>query len=269
MGDRGDRRTVQLRSVRALSAGVLLVLSVGCTSSAQRSARAGSPRPVDSPALAPPSSAVTTSVPSTTAATTTTAEPAPTRFAATVVEVDEARLGLSWRPGCPVGAQDLRLLTLVHHTFDGELIVHRSIVESTVAAFEELWDLGFPINRMETADAFIRPEDIADDGTFINTVGPDLANDTSAFMCRQMTGSNRTWSEHSYGTAIDINPVQNPYVKGDLVVPMNGIVPRDPVSGGMLTAASPAVRAFSGRGFVWGGTWTSLKDYMHFSVSGR
>lgn len=194
-------------------------------------------------------------------------------FVGTLTAVTTERLGLSWRPGCPVGAADLRLLTLsfwgddgVGHT--GELIVHRSIALQTIRAFRELWDAKFPIHRMETAEKFASPSDFTPDGTFIESHGPDLVNDTSAFFCRPTTGSSG-WSQHSYGTAIDINPVQNPYVKGSTVIPPNGAVARDAARPGTITKSSLPVAAMKRAGLTWGGTWSSLKDYMHFSKTGR
>ena len=96
------------------------------------------------------------------------------------------------------------------------------------------------------------------------------ANNTSAFNCRKATGGT-SWSEHSYGRAIDVNPVQNPYVKGSLVLPQSGsaYVDRSRTIPGMIRAGDAVVRAFAAQGWAWGGTWTSLKDYQHFSTTGR
>lgn len=261
--------------MRALVAAlfVTVVLASGCAGggSEPRSATTLSTSPTT---VAPPTS-LTTTAPT----TTTTTQPAPTttagptQYVGTIAAVTEERLGLSWRPGCPVGADDLRLLTIAHHTFDGrtalgELIVHASIAERTVEAFGDLWAMGFPINKMVTADAFIRPEDIDPNGGYISEPGPDLVNDTAAFMCRAITGG-RGWSEHALGTAIDINPVQNPYLKGATLVPTNGLIERDAAVAGALLANSAAVEAFTSRGFTWGGSWRSLKDFMHFSIGGR
>lgn len=195
-------------------------------------------------------------------------------FTATLVGVDAARLGLSWRPGCPVGPADLRLITVSYWGFDnaghtGELIVHRNIALQTIRAFRELWDARFPINRMDTAEKFASPTDFRPDGSFIETHGPDLVNDTSAFFCRPTTGSSSGWSQHSYGTAIDINPVQNPYIKGATVIPENGTTARNASVPGTIVKGSLPVAAMKRAGLVWGGTWSSLKDYMHFSATGR
>ncbi len=95
------------------------------------------------------------------------------------------------------------------------------------------------------------------------------ADNTSAFNCRPVTGGGG-FSEHSYGTAIDLNPVQNPYVSGDLVLPEpgRGYLDRAPGSG-VIRAGDPTVATFAASGWTWGGTWSGPVDYQHFSVSGR
>ena len=96
------------------------------------------------------------------------------------------------------------------------------------------------------------------------------ANNTSAFNCRPTTGGS-SWSEHSFGTAIDVNPLVNPYVRGAIVLPPEGAAYSDrslDVSG-MIHSGDKVVEAFAAHGWVWGGTWSSPKDYQHFSTSGR
>ena len=87
------------------------------------------------------------------------------------------------------------------------------------------------------------------------------ANNTSAFNYREITGGGRL-SNHAYGRAIDMNPFQNPYIKGDLILPRGSKY--DPSSAGTFTSDHPIVRAFLQLGWVWGGNWTSPKDYQHF-----
>ena len=91
------------------------------------------------------------------------------------------------------------------------------------------------------------------------------ANNTSAFNCRAMVGS-RAFSKHAHGTAIDINPVHNPYVKGGKVLPPAGVAyrSRTQTHAAVLKPGSRAVREFEARGWKWGGRWNSLKDYQHF-----
>jgi hypothetical protein len=96
------------------------------------------------------------------------------------------------------------------------------------------------------------------------------ANNTSAYNCRKVTGGT-SWSEHSYGKAIDINPIQNPYVNGSTVLPSAGksYVSRSTYKKGMIRSGDVVTKSFAAAGWTWGGSYRTLKDYQHFSVSGR
>jgi hypothetical protein len=186
-------------------------------------------------------------------------------FSATVRPIDAAlatRMRWSWRAGCPVPLSGLRYVRLTFHGFDGrahrgELVVRRGLAPTVVTAFRRLWDIGFPIRRMRLVDVYRGNDDAS-----------MRANNTSAFNCRAVTGGS-DWSQHSYGRALDINPVQNPYVAGRTVAPTAGsrYLDRGRMRRGMLTPA--ARRAFTELGWGWGGGWRSLKDYMHFSSNNR
>jgi hypothetical protein len=158
---------------------------------------------------------------------------------------------------------DLRYLTLTFQGFDGtahtgELVVAARAVVPTLKAFKRLFDLGFPIEEMRlpgTADMNEKP---TGDG-----------NDTAAFVCRPARGQKRL-SAHAYGLAIDVNPFQNPYVKGDLVLPELASAYRDRTwrRSGMFLAGSAATHAFTDQGFTWGGTFSRPKDYQHMTLTG-
>jgi hypothetical protein len=128
------------------------------------------------------------------------------RFRGSVSAIDRStrsRMRWSWRPGCPVGLRDLRLLQVDHWGFDrrvhrGELVVHRDQARRVLGVMERLFRLGYPIRRMRLVDHYR-----ADDDRSM------AANNTSAFNCRPVAGTSR-WSEHAYGRAIDVNPVRNP-----------------------------------------------------------
>jgi hypothetical protein len=96
------------------------------------------------------------------------------------------------------------------------------------------------------------------------------ADNTSAFNCRGVPGSG-SWSEHAYGRAIDINPLENPEVRNGNVAPPGGrrFLDRTRLRSGMILDRGPVVRAFASIGWSWGGDWHSLKDYQHFSATGR
>jgi D-alanyl-D-alanine carboxypeptidase len=171
--------------------------------------------------------------------------------------------GVSWRPGCPVHLRDLRLLTLSHWRFDGKLrtgrlIVHADVAREMVDVFRTLYRARFPIRRLVPVDAYG-----ASDFRSIE------ADNTSAFNCRFVEGTTR-WSEHAYGRALDINPIENPYVSGGRTShpASEPYLDRSRRRPGMAYEGGVLVRAFDAIGWGWGGRWTSVKDYQHFSASG-
>lgn len=209
--------------------------------------------------------AATTSTPtSTTSAPTTTSTTLAPPFTSSLATPTAADLPASWEPGCPVAPDGLRIITMSHWNYagsvsTGKLVVAASLANQVVEIFRDLYDARFPIERMELVDNY----DGDDDQSM-------AANNTSAFNCRLVTGGS-SYSEHSYGRAIDINPVVNPYVKGSTVLPPAGsaYVDRSFDAPGMIHANDEVVQAFAARGWIWGGTWSSLKDYQHFSTTGK
>jgi hypothetical protein len=197
-----------------------------------------------------------------------TASLGPSAFRGTIERINTAQAnrmtGVSWRPGCPVHLRDLRLLTLSHWGFDGKvrtgrLIVHTDVARELVEVFRDLYAARFPIRRMVPVDAYG-----ASDFRSIE------ADNTSAFNCRYVEGTNR-WSNHAYGRAIDVNPIENPYVSGGRTshVASRPYVERTRRRPGMAFEGGALVRAFDRIGWGWGGRWTSVKDYQHFSETGR
>ena len=183
----------------------------------------------------------------------------------TIDAVTAARMTSSWRPGCPIPLHRLRLLRLTYWGFDeqphtGELVVADEHAEAMLSVFRRLFDARFPIQSIRLIDDFGGDDDRS-----------MAANNTSAFNCRPATASTR-WSEHAYGRAIDINPIQNPYVTttGRILPPAGAaFADRGKAAPGVITADGPVVAAFRDIGWAWGGTWTRAKDYQHFSSSGR
>jgi len=172
--------------------------------------------------------------------------------------------GVSWRSGCPVGLDELALLDLPHWGFDGEvhrgeMVVAAASADDVLAAFRDMFDERFPIEKIRLVDEYGADDDLSMED-----------NNTSAFNCRRVTGGT-SYSQHSYGNAIDINPVQNPYVRGTTVLPPEGrdYLDRTDVRQGMIVDPGPALDAFREIGWGWGGEWDTLKDYQHFSDNGR
>jgi hypothetical protein len=173
--------------------------------------------------------------------------------------------GASWHRGCPVGLDELRLVRARHWGFDGRvhtgrLVVHRDVARPVLDVLRRLYAARFPIRRMVPVDAYG-----ASDFRSIE------ADNTSAFNCRYVDGTTR-WSEHSYGRAIDLNPIENPYVTsaGTTSHPASRrYLRRTPYRSGMAVEGGVAVRAFEAAGWGWGGRWSGDRDYQHFSASGR
>ncbi|MFL6136202.1 MAG: M15 family metallopeptidase [Frankiaceae bacterium] len=185
-------------------------------------------------------------------------------YPVTVRRVAAADLGASWHPGCPVPPRELRSVRLGYWGFDkvahrGTLVVRAYAVSNVVKAFRTLYAARFPIRRVRPLSVYGGDDDAS-----------MAANNTSAFNCRRVSGST-AWSQHSYGRAVDLNPVQNPYVRNGQVSPPAGVkyLDRSWVRPGMAVAGGVAVRAFAAIGWGWGGSWHSLKDYQHFSATGR
>lgn len=189
------------------------------------------------------------------------------RFRSTIGPVTEAirqRMGETWSPQCPVGLADLRYLTVSFRGFDdrahtGELVIAADQAEGVVSVFRALFAADFPIEEMRlptTADLDAPP---TGDG-----------NNTAGLVCRAARGTT-SWSAHAYGLAIDVNPFLNPYSKGDLVLPerASAYLDRSRTQPGIIHDGDLVVREFARIGWSWGGAWSSLKDYQHFSATGR
>lgn len=186
-------------------------------------------------------------------------------YRSSIGTVTAAGLGPSWRPGCPVGPADLRRVTVDYWGFDGrvhtgDLIVHRTVAADMAVTFGKLYANRFPIRRIHPVSVFG-----ADDGTSMR------ANNTSAFNCRPVAGTAK-WSEHASGTAVDLNPIMNPWVTSrGTVDPSEGrrFADRTRIQPGMIRSGGAVTKAFADVGWTWGGSWATSKDYQHFSRSGR
>ncbi len=177
----------------------------------------------------------------------------------------------AWHQGCPVPFSGLRLLTVSHRDFQGrtqtgQLVVNRRAAAPLARVFRRLYALHFPIRHLQLDDAYGPRAQRPRDGDI-----------SGSFECRQAvpspcTGGQGTgsWSMHAYGLAVDLNPVENPYVGCGQS--------RDPTARryrdrsvhrrGMVTRR--VIAAFGSIGWGWGGGWAgNTKDYMHFSSTGH
>jgi hypothetical protein len=177
----------------------------------------------------------------------------------------ELMTGRSWRPGCPVPLSALRVIRMTYRGFDrrwhwGRLVVHRWYTDEIVRVFRHLYEDRFPIRRMRLVDHYG-----ADDRRSMR------ADNTSAFNCRWRAGICCTWSQHAFGRALDLNPVENPYVFDGGFSPPNGapFLDRHQHRRGMIHRHDRVWWALHAVGWEWGGDWSGEKDYQHFSVNGR
>jgi hypothetical protein len=179
--------------------------------------------------------------------------------------------GTFWHTGCPVTLSQLRLLTVTHWGFDGrarrgQLVVNEHAAAPLARVFRQLYELRFRIRHMRSDDAYGPSRSRPADGDI-----------TASFECRQAVPSpctggtgTGTWSMHAYGEAVDLNPVENPYVGCGMTRDRSArrYLDRSHHRRGMVTPA--VVAAFRSIGWGWGGAWSgSTKDYMHFSATGH
>jgi len=178
-----------------------------------------------------------------------------------------------WHSGCPVSLSELRLVTARYLGYDGRAHMGQIVVNGAQAGrveqvFRRLYAMRFPIHHMSFSDTYGPSAGRPRDGDI-----------TASFECRQAVASpcnsaastgTGHWSEHAYGEAIDVNPVENPYVGCGMTRDKTALfyLDRSRLRRGMVTPA--ILQVFLDVGWGWGGSWTgSTKDYMHFSVTGH
>jgi len=174
--------------------------------------------------------------------------------------------GDSWRQGCPVSLENLRYIQVNHWNFkgetvSGEIIVHEEVANDMVYIFEELYNSHYPIRQMQLVSNF--------NGKDWESIDAD---NTSAFNCRPVTGKKKKWSKHAYGKAIDINPLENPYIsktghiahKGSLKYRKRRHQNNSAADQAVILKKDKITKIFKSYGWKWGGDWNTIKDYQHF-----
>ena len=181
-------------------------------------------------------------------------------FEALTEEIKERITGVSWDEHAPYSIDDLAYITVTFYGFDdkpqlGRLIMHKQLAPEILEIFKELYEKKFPIEKIKLIDEY----DAVDEASMSD-------NNSSGLCVRVVTNRPDELSKHSFGVAIDINPIQNPYVYQDKVLPQSGeeFLDRSNVRKGMIVEGDDCYRAFIDRGWTWGGNWVSLKDYQHF-----
>ena len=178
-----------------------------------------------------------------------------------VEAVTPAMVNWDARRLCPVQPVALRrvwvsYIDLQGAAHDGSVIVRQDVAARVQRIFMTLYNWRFRIMAMAPMS--------------VNMAGQtDMSIVTAGYQCRPVAGT-KVWSEHASGLAIDVNPLQNPMIRGSLVDPAPATLwlNRSHYRIGMIHAEG-AAQAFVANGFAWGGGWRSLKDYMHFSTTNR
>lgn len=163
----------------------------------------------------------------------------------------------TYRAGCPVGPSRLRVADMNYIGFDGlvhrgRLVARDDRIQPMVNALKAGFDARFPLREMRDPSVYGGSDPISMEH-----------DNTSAFNCRQVTGNPYRMSPHSYGYAIDVNPVENPYrIPSGIWLPANGrsYVARSPYRAGMLTSTSAITKSFAAQGFSWFSGW----DWQHY-----
>ena len=250
-----------------------LVLAAACTAAPATEAPTG-PAPSDGATGDAATGAASPTGGTAPASSSPASELERTRFAGRISALPAAvrrdMTGKTWEPGCPVGLDDLRLLRFNYLGFHdeikrGRMVVHEDVATDALGVFAQLFEAGFAFKHIDLASRW-RPHGPID----------TTRSKTAAFNCRPALNPDLTptgtWSEHSYGLAIDINPLQNPYVAADGTVlrpAAEAYLDRTQDLAGMIHEGDLVVRAFAAIGWEWGGHWSGKKDYMHFSLRGR
>ena len=172
--------------------------------------------------------------------------------------------GHSYKSDCTIARSSLRYILCLHRddggrAIVGEMVVNKAIADDVLHIFRELFEGGYPIERMRLIDYWD-----ADDERAMT------ANNSSSFNFRFISHTRKV-SKHGMGMAIDINPLYNPYTK----TLRNGTTIVEPAAGKAyldrrrqfrykITRGDLCHRLFRKYGFRWGGDWKTMKDYQHF-----
>lgn len=184
-------------------------------------------------------------------------------------DVYERINGKSYRENPDIGIEDLRYLKVLHYNYDhqiqvGEMIVNVQLAEEVCNIFRELFENEYEIYSMYLVDNFWTGDGDSSDYASIDV------NNTSCFNYREQTGGGAL-SNHAYGCAIDLNPMENPYVVYDGDTPVewahsnaDPYIDRNSGAEHVITHDDVCYQIFAKYGYSWGGDWSNPKDFQHF-----
>jgi hypothetical protein len=132
----------------------------------------------------------------------------------------------------------------------GIILCNQYIAESLIEIFQKLLEIKFPIHKISPISEFNWDDDLS-----------CISNNSSCYNYRNILGTDKL-SDHSVGMAIDINPMQNPWITnkyGNL--PKGSLYNIEDIG----TITNEVVNIFKKYGFLWGGKWEN-PDYQHFYI---
>ena len=177
--------------------------------------------------------------------------------------------GMSYVENPNISREQLRYIKVLHYNFNhevqvGELIVNANIAEDVRNIFRELFEQEYEIQSMYLIERFWTGDGSSSDRSSIEN------NNTSAFNYRTIAGTDQL-SNHALGYAIDINPLQNPYVAynadgsfREIYPEMERFIDRANGEPHMIGHEDVCYQIFTRYGFTWGGDWADPIDYQHF-----
>lgn len=167
--------------------------------------------------------------------------------------------GKTYKLNDSIGREDLAYLTVMYYNFEhkavsGEIITAKSLAEDVLGIFRELFENEYEIEKIKLCDCYGGNDDLC-----------MADNNSSAFNYRTIDSTDKI-SMHGLGRAIDINPLYNPYIVGDKVMPPNGMqyCNRNPAFPHKIDHDDICYKIFKRHGWLWGGDWKNTKDYQHF-----
>lgn len=171
-----------------------------------------------------------------------------------------------WRKDCPVSRDRLKIVDFSYYNFQqqvehgGQIMIFDVLAESLMKIMQELFALKFPISKARLMNFYRGDDELAMED-----------NNSSGFNFRYIKGTKKI-SMHGLGMAVDINPLQNPFIVKDektqktVIYPEGGksFLDRSNVRSGMVEHIVPLLYK---HGFkIWGGSWSSPIDYHHFQL---
>ena len=178
--------------------------------------------------------------------------------------------GRSYQENDYISLAGLRYLRMVHYNFDGkiqvgEMIVNAEIADDVLFIFRELFHRGYQIRKMHLIDDYWTGDGVSSDEA-------SVTDDNTSCFCFRRAANTDTLSRHALGLAIDLNPLENPFLTFDgdgtvHILPEEGApyaYERSADVPHVITESDDAYILFSEMGFSWGGHWSSPIDYQHF-----